>query len=284
MKPSDEMERQYNARLSIPDYPEIFARQAERSRDARLAVPCVLDVNYDDAPIKSAGTTLDVFPADGPSKALLMYIHGGYWRSRDKSDFSYLAPAFRAAGVTLAVVNYDLAPRVSVAQIVGQMLKASAWLWRNAGAFGADPSRLFVTGHSAGGHLTAMMLAAQWPRYADDLPSKLFQGGLAISGIYDLQPLLGVSVNDDLQLDRAEAHRVSPAFMPPATDAALMTAVGGLESDEFKRQNTLIAARWVSCFRRDIPMPDFNHLTVAEELGNASSPLFAGALELMGLG
>lgn len=283
MKPSDEMERQYNARLSIPDHEQIFARWAEHSREARLALPCVLDVNYDDAPEKAAGATLDVFPADGDSRALLMFIHGGYWRSRDKSDFSFLATAFRGAGVTLAVVNYDLAPRVSIADIVGQMLKASAWLWRNAGAFGADSSRMYAAGHSAGGHLTAMMLAAQWPRYAGDLPPKLFQGGLAVSGIYDLTPLLEASVNDDLKLDFPEARRVSPAFMPPATDARLMTAVGGLESDEFKRQNALIAARWSSCFSRDVSMPGFNHLNVIEELGNASSPLFAGALELMGL-
>jgi arylformamidase len=280
---NDETERQYNARLSIPEHPQIFARWAERSLEARRELPCVLDVNYDETSVKTAGTTLDVFPADGESKALLMYIHGGYWRSLDKSDCSYLAQAFRPSGVTLALVNYDLAPRVSIAHIVGQMLKASAWLWRNAGAFGADRSRMFVAGHSAGGHLTAMMLAAQWPRYAHDLPAKLLQGGLAISGLYDLRPLLGASVNDDLKLDRAEAHRVSPAFLPPATDAQLMTAVGGLESDEFKRQNALIAARWSSCFRRDIAMPGFNHLTIAEELGNSSSALFTGALELMGV-
>lgn len=283
MNPSDEMERQYNARLSIPDHPLIFARWAERSREARLAVPCVLDVNYDDTSVKTAGTTLDVFPADGDSKAFLMYIHGGYWRSLDKGDFSFLAPAFRAAGVTLALVNYDLAPRVSIAHIVGQMLKASAWLWRNAGAFGADRTRMFVGGHSAGAHLTAMMLAAQWPRYAEDLPQKLFQGGLAVSGIYDLEPLLQASVNQDLKLDRAEARRVSPAHMPPATDAPLITSVGGLESDEFKRQTALIGERWASNFHSDVAMPDFNHLTIAEEIGNSSSPLFAGAMELMDL-
>jgi arylformamidase len=280
---TDEMERQYNARLSIPEHPQIFARWAERSREARQVLPCVLDINYDETQVKSVGSTLDIFPAEGPSKALLMYIHGGYWRSLDKSDNSYLAAAFRVPGVTLAVVNYDLAPRVSIAHIVGQMLKASAWLWRNARAFGAHPDRMYVAGHSAGGHLATMMMAARWQQYADDLPQKLFQGGLAISGIYDLSPLLGASVNNDLKLDAAEAHRISPAFMPPATDAPLMTAVGGLESAEFKRQTALIASRWSSCFKRDIPMPGFNHLTIAEELGNPASPLFHGAIELMGL-
>jgi len=284
MQAPSHLELQYNARLSIPEHPLIFAHWAARSREARETLPCVLDIAYDDAAVKTAGTTLDVFPAEGASRALLMYIHGGYWRSLDKSDFSYLAPAFRAAGVTLAIVNYDLCPRVSIAQIVGQMLQASTWLWRNAAAFGADPLRMYVAGHSAGGHLTAMMLAARWRRYAADLPPRLFQGGLAVSGIFDLAPLLEVTVNQDLRLDRAEADRVSPALMPPATDAPFMTAVGGLESDEFKRQNALIAKRWASCFAGDIAMPGFNHLTVIEELANPASPLFAGAIKLMGLG
>jgi arylformamidase len=281
MNPPDDLERQYNARLSIPEHPEIFARWAERSREARDALPCVLDVAYDEGPGRSGNATLDVFPAEGRSRALLMYIHGGYWRSLDKGDFSFLAPAFRAAGVTLAVVNYALAPTVSVSHIVRQMLLASAWLWRTAGALGADRDRMFVAGHSAGAHLAAMMLAAQWPRYAADLPADLFKGGLAVSGIYDLQPLLAVSVNQDLRLDAREAERLSVAYMPPATGAPLSTAVGGLESAEFKRQNALIGECWKSCLRRDIAMPGFNHLTVAAELGNPASPLFAGALDLI---
>ena len=133
---SDDLERQYNARLSIPEHPQIFARWAERSRETRSSLPCTLDVAYDKSPGNSAGATLDVFPAGGKSLALLMYIHGGYWRSLDKSDFSFLAPAFHQAGVTLAVVNYALAPHVSIEHIVRQMLKASSWLWHNAVALG----------------------------------------------------------------------------------------------------------------------------------------------------
>jgi len=277
------LERQYNARLAIPEHPLIFAHWAARSADTRATLPCVLDIDYADSQVKTKGSTLDVFPCEGPSKALLMFIHGGYWRSLDKSDFSYLAEAFRPEGVTLAVVNYDHTPKVTVSHIVGQMLQASAWLYRNAGAFGADPGRMFVAGHSAGGHLTTMMMAALWKQYASDLPAKLFQGGLSISGIYDLLPLLHLSVNADLRLTDVEAHKVSPAYLPPATDAPLMTAVGALESDEFKRQNTLIASRWSSVFAGDIAMPGSNHLTVAEELGNTASPLYAGALKLMSL-
>jgi arylformamidase len=282
MKRTEDLERQYNARLSIPEHPEIFARWAERSKATRAELPCFLDVAYGEG--EAGNETLDIFPAAGPSRALLMFIHGGYWRWLDKGDFSYLAPAFRRAGVTLANVNYALAPHVTIEDIVRQLLKASAWLYRNAARFGASPERLFVAGHSAGGHLTAMMLAAQWPRYATDLPVTLFKGGLAISGIYELAPLIETSVNADIRLDAATAARLSPAFMPPATDAPLMTAVGGIESDEFKRQNDLIGKRWHACFRGDIAMPGFNHLTVIEELANPARPLFAGALDLIEAG
>jgi arylformamidase len=282
MKINDHLERQYNARMAIPEHPEIFARWARRSAAARAALPCFLDVAYGDG--RAGSETMDIFPARGPDRALLMYIHGGYWRSLDKRDFSYLAPAFRRAGVTLANVNYALTPLVTIEEIVRQLLKASAWLYRNAARFGASPERLFVAGHSAGGHLTAMMLAAQWPRYAADLPAALFRGGLAVSGIYDLRPLLEVSVNADLRLDAATADRLSVAFMPPATGAPLITAVGGVESDEFKRQNELIGRRWHACFRGDIAMPGFNHLTVVEELANPASPLFTGAIDLIDAG
>lgn len=271
-------DRQYNARAMIPDHAEIFTRWKTRSQEARANLPCRLDIAYGSSPAEK----LDLFPAEGKSEALLVFIHGGYWRSLDKSDFSYLAPAFNRRGVTLAFPNYALCPKVRIEDIVKQNLLAIAWLWHYGARYGVNPGRLYVAGHSAGGHLTAMMLAARWNTYMPELPYNLVKGGLAISGIYDLEPLVHAPfVNRDLKLDRVQARRLSPATIPPATTAPLYTAVGGDESDEFKRQAALIASTWRYAFAGDIPMPGRNHLTVVEELAKPDSALFKGALAMM---
>ena len=271
-------DRQYNARAMIPDHARIFERWKTRSQQARARLPCRLDIPYGASPAEK----LDIFPAEGKSEALLVFIHGGYWRSLDKSDFSYLAPAFTRRGVTLALPNYGLCPKVGIEDIVKQNLLAIAWLWHYGARYGVNPGRLYVAGHSAGAHLAAMMLAARWNTYMPELPYNLVKGGLAISGVYDLEPLAHAPfVNQDLKLDQVQARRLSPVVIPPATTAPLYTAVGGDESDEFKRQNALIARAWRYAFAGDIPMPGRNHLTVVEELANPDSALFKGAMGMM---
>lgn len=271
-------DRQYNARAMIPDHAQIFERGRKRSEEARASLHGRLDIPYGASPAEK----LDIFPAEGRSEALLVFIHGGYWRSRDKSDFSYLAPAFNRRGVTLALPNYGLCPKVGIEDIVKHNLLAIAWLWHYGARYGVNPGRLYVAGHSAGGHLAAMMLAARWNTYMPELPYNLVKGGLAISGIYDLEPLVHAPfVNQDLKLDQALARRLSPVHIPPATTAPLFTAVGGEESEEFKRQNALIARTWRYAFAGDIPMPGCNHLTVLEQLADPNSALFKGAMDMM---
>ena len=210
------LSREYNNRELVPEHAAFFARWDELSARARSRMTCYLDRRYGDAP----GETIDIFPARKGDGTCLMFIHGGYWRALDKKDFSFLAPAWVDAGVSLAVVNYDLCPRVSVDEIVRQMLRASRWLWQNAEEYGMDQDRLYVGGHSAGGHLTAMLMAALWPVFDRSLPKDLWKGGLAISGLYDLRPLVEVDwLNADLRLDAESALRLSPAFLPPATRA-----------------------------------------------------------------
>ena len=274
------LSREYNNRELFPDHPRHFARWTESSARARSTMTCYLDRAYGASP----GETLDIFPARKGDGSALLFIHGGYWRSLDKRDFSFLAPAWIDAGVSLVVVNYDLCPKVSIERIVQQMLAASVWLYRHAEQYGMDEDRLFVSGHSAGGHLAAMMLAALWPVMDRSLPRDLYKGAVAVSGVYDLRPLVQVDwLNGDLQLDEESALRLSPAYLPPATRAPLALAVGGLESSEFRRQNALLAQRWKTVLAGSIAMPGTDHFTVVDGLADPQNALFAVAKRMMRL-
>jgi arylformamidase len=278
---SAQFDLQYNPRTTIKNFQEYFDRAEARSLEALPELDGYVDVPYG----PHEAQKLDIFRARGPSKAVLMFIHGGYWRGLDKRFYNFLAPALTRAGVTFANVNYALCPTVTIEEIVRQVLQAGAWLRRNASNFGGDPRRLYVAGNSAGGHLTAMMLAALWPVFAPDLPKKVFQGGLSISGVHDLRPLAGAAfLKPQVNFDLAVARRCSPVLMPPATDAKLWTCVGGAEPQAFQDQNASIAKAWKSVFAGDIKMPGENHFSVTEKLADPSSPLFRGALRMMGIG
>ena len=283
---------QYNNRAMVPDHAAIFARWQHDSRDARerlrASTGAQLDIAYGESPLEK----LDFFPAKRihlhtqPHRhpPLLIFIHGGYWRSLDKSDFSYIAPAFVEQGIAVAVLNYDLCPKVSIETIVRQMLTAHTWLFMHAGQWGCDPHRMYTTGHSAGGHLAAMMLAARWPSWHGTLPPDLIKGAISVSGVHDLEPLLTTPfLSGDLRLTAADIPRLSPAWMPPATHAPLVTAVGDLESDEFKRQTQLLAQRWKSVLHADVPLPGRNHFTSVDSLAEPGHALHRMALELIHL-
>jgi arylformamidase len=278
--PPEYYESRYNPRLAVPEYAAHFERWTERSASARRQMDGYLNVSYGSHPMEK----LDLFRAKGTSRGLLMFIHGGYWRALDKSQHSFVALPLTQAGITVAMVNYALCPAVTVEDIVRQMLQAAAWLYRNGGNFGAPYQRLHAAGHSAGGHLTAMLLAAQWPRFAPDLPAKVVQAGLSVSGIFDVEPVMKTpSVNVDVRLDARMAKRVSPALMPPATDAPLYIAVGGREQEGFHTQHALIKHNWGEVVAGEIPCPDDNHFSILERLADPDSALFAGMLNMMGL-
>lgn len=269
-------EREYNARAAIPEHAQIFTRWAEQAAAVRRQHACLLDLPYGAA----AAERLDVFPAQRADAPLLVFIHGGYWRALDKSDFSWVAPPFVAAGVAVAVPNHTLAPAATIEDIVRQMLAALAWLYRRADELGFDRDRIVVAGHSAGAHLAAMMTAALWPQYAADVPGDLIKGALLVSGVFDLEPLVYAPfVNVDLKLDVARARQLSPVYLPPATAAPVLTAVGALESSEFKRQSALLAARWPRNVTRQLELAACHHLAVCDALADPASPLFAAALE-----
>ncbi len=272
------LEREYNARAAIREHPQIFARWTEQGAAARRLRACEVDLQYGPLNVER----LDFFHAHQADAPLLVFIHGGFWRSLDKSDFSWIAPPLLQHGVAVALLNYGLAPHTSVEDIVRQQLTAIGWLYHHAERLRFNADRIVVAGHSAGGHLTAMMMAALWQQFDSTLPHGLVKAGLAISGVFDLQPLVNAPfVNTDLKLDTQRARTLSPIYMPSATDAPLITAVGALESSEFKRQSTEFGAKWATNLVRHLELPHANHLTVCDELASPASPLFDAALELI---
>jgi arylformamidase len=272
-------ERGYNNRAAVPDHAEYFQHWADDSAMARATLKSTLDVRYGKRP----NETMDLFPGGG-RRGLLVFIHGGYWRALDKADFSFVAPAFNAAGALVVVPNYALCPAVSIEDITWQMLRALEWTWRNAAAHGGDRQRIAVAGHSAGGHLAAMMLSARWKQVADDLPANLIGGALSISGLFDLEPLRHAPfLQTDLQLTPASVKRLSPAFFP-RPKGKLYATVGALESDEFLRQNQLIRDVWGPTA---VPvcetLPGRHHLDVLDGLVDPGGRLHDLALRLLGL-
>ena len=276
----------YNNRALVPDHASYLNRWADESARARRDSDCRLDLPYGDG----AGETLDVFLAAQPDAPVLVFIHGGYWRALDKADHSFIAPAFAANGACVVLPNYALCPGtaqqpVTVPQITLQMVKALAWTWRNIAALGGDPARITVVGHSAGGHLAAMLMACVWKAFAPGLPSRLVNSALSISGLYELESIRRTPfLQSSLKLTPAQVRKASPAWLPRPGSGILASVAGGDESAEFLRQNRLIQNAWgkqrVAVCEA---LPGLNHFSVLDALVQPGSRLNGLALELLGL-
>jgi arylformamidase len=269
----------YNNRLLVPECMEILQRWTQDSAIVRQSVDCKLDVAYG----QSDQETLDLFPCKAKSAPVLIFIHGGYWRSLDKADQSFLAPAFTKEGSCVVIPNYSLCPAVTVSDIVLQLVKAVAWVYKNIDQYGGDPKRITVAGHSAGGHLVAMLLSCMWSKFDATLPNDVVKNALSISGLFEMEtPMHSPYLQDSLHLTPTEVKRISPAWMPAPKQGRLYSVVGGDESPEFLRHNQLIQDAWG---KSAVPvceqLPGLNHFTVLESLCQPASRLHRLAQELL---
>ena len=276
------LDSMYNNRALVPDHAAYFSRWAQASLQARHSLPCTLDEAYG----PSAGEKLDVFPAAPASTSaapVLVFIHGGYWRSLDKADHLFIAPTFASAGACVVIPNYDLCPAVTIPQITMQMVRTLAWVYRHIAQYGGDPRNITVIGHSAGGHLAVMLLACVWKAYAADLPAGLVKRALSISGLYDLEPVRRTPfLKDSLKLTPQHARQASPAGFSRPPGRTLYSVAGNHESAEFLHQNALIQQAWG---KKAVPVCEalegLNHFSVLDALINPAHRLHRLARELI---
>ncbi len=278
-----EFDDQYNLRAGRPDYEvTVIPRWAERSEAARATVSNQLDVRYGNG----RKQMLDVFTCTDPMAPTLVYFHGGYWQRGDKSIYSFLAEPFVASGSNVVVVGYDLCPSVTITQISGQAREALAYLWRNAAALAINRDRLTVMGHSAGGHITQMMLATRWSLYGADLPADLIAAGIPVSPLSYLEPVRRTeNLNAGIRMTPEEANRESPMINhPPVTNAPQMVVVGGAETTEFHRQSQMYIDAFATAER---PMelyivPDVDHFDELNTLADPNSTFFTKTRAILG--
>jgi arylformamidase len=275
----DAVERGYNNRAAVRDHQRWLDEWVLRSKRTQQALQPALDVRYGSA----AKETLDLYTPAAPALGTLLFIHGGWWRSLDKADYAFVAPAFVAAGYAVAMVDYTLCPEAPIATIVEQCRRAVRFIAHEGPARNA-PAPLVVAGHSAGGHLTAMMYTIDW--HAEGFTSVPFTGGLSLSGVHDLTPLVQFSHNVDFRLDVALATALSPALMAPRTHAPLALAVGADETSEFVRQTDLMWDAWPANRPRGMHAPMHvagrNHYNVVLDYDDPASALTRQTLALFG--
>jgi arylformamidase len=265
------LDAQYNLRAVVPTFQEHFDRWDVRSEETRGRYQCDLDIPYSSGPLEC----LDIFPSGKPNSPVMVFIHGGYWQGSDKSQFSFLAEGFVPIGINFVAANYSLAPDAGMDEIVSQNRNALRWVWQHAAEFGSDPDKIFASGHSAGGHLTAMLASTDWPDFGAGLPPNLVKGICCISGIFDLEPIRSCYLNDVLKMNEDVSRHNSPIRNLPKVKIPLILSVGGLETDAFQQQSEHYAARWRSkgLPLEEIAMPGFHHFNVVDELANPASPL-----------
>jgi len=264
------LDEQYNVRLRITDFQAYFDRFAREGEAARQAHPHLTDVPYGEDALQ----TLDFFPGRSNGRPLLVFIHGGYWRSLDKHQFSQLALPYLAQDINVALINYRLAPQVRMGDIAADCGRALRMLYAKAAALRFDPDAIWLMGHSAGAHLAALIAS---------LGAAPVRGVCGISGIYDLEPVRLSYLNEVLHLSPSDAQQASPQLLAMPNGVQALLCAGDDESAEFLRQRDFYAAtlRQSGHAVEVLPLPGQHHLSVVDVAADAGSGLTQSMLRLI---
>jgi arylformamidase len=268
-------ETEYNNRARVPEHPGIIAGWQADAAAYRAASVSELGISYGE----SARQYYDLFkPETVRGKAIVLFIHGGYWQALDPSFFSHMGRGLNERGVPVAVAGYDLCPQVEVGHIVWELQQAAAAIWRRFNL------PVIAAGHSAGGQLAACLLATDWKNVDSDLPDQLVPAAYGISGLYNLKPLTETSINQALKLDLAGAERESPLFWPAPSRLSMDAIVGGGESDEYLKQSRRLTDVWglEGVRTRYEEVAGANHFTVIAGLADPESDMTKRVAELAG--
>lgn len=274
-----ELDEQYNNRARFPDYPEQFEKWRNWSHETRQSLPCELDVPVGESEFQR----IDIFPAEFELSPIYVFIKGGYWYSLDKGEYSYIAEGMRPHGLTTVTLNFGLAPDHDMDTIVAHCRSAMIWLWQNAASMGADRNRIYVGGHSAGGHLAMNLLGTDWPGIDPDIPIDLIKGVCSIGGLHDLEPISQSFLNEKLKLTDEQVAKYSPVSLEYAFPAHLLLIAAIDESPELHRQSRIMHARWQDLgYPGELLVPEnADHFNVVNELRHPDCPLVTKQLESM---
>lgn len=275
-----ELDDNYNQNSLVPDNSPFKERKIRESARARETLECIRDVAYG----PSLKEKLDIFPAAKKGAPIQIFFHGGAWKSGNKDEVSYPAPVFHAAGANYVAVNFASVPDAMIEEQVRQCRAAIAWIHANAASFGGDPDRIYVSGHSSGGHVTGMMVVTDWEGVFG-LPTDIIKGAAPISGMFDLEPVRHSWRNTYLGLDAARADALSAIRHIPAAKIPLVIGYGTKELPEFQRQSETFVEAWRAAGQECelVVVEGLNHFEMGAAFGDAECPFVQAILRQMAL-